>query len=71
MATATANASTPVIGDATRIWEAGIHWTLRSQCCVWDQATRRVHVWECIVEHDAVPGTSPPNTNYWRHLARR
>ncbi|KAJ7740006.1 hypothetical protein DFH07DRAFT_751947 [Mycena maculata] len=59
------------IGVSTKIWERNQHWTLYSQCGVWDSATRSVQVWECIRDHDSVPGTEPPNAMYWRFVARR
>ncbi|ESK98001.1 hypothetical protein Moror_939 [Moniliophthora roreri MCA 2997] len=59
----------PVISNATRIWELNIHWPIYSQCGVWDG--KGVVVYQCVQEHDSVPGTQPPNATYWRFLARR
>ncbi|KAJ7029254.1 hypothetical protein C8F04DRAFT_1117104 [Mycena alexandri] len=75
------------IGVSTKIWERNQHWSLYSQCAVWDPSTRSVHVWECIrarasrrslpnflltvLLDDSVPGTEPPNVIYWRFIGRR
>ncbi|KAJ7778248.1 hypothetical protein B0H16DRAFT_1300962 [Mycena metata] len=59
------------IAAATKIWERNQHWSLYSQCAVWDPSTRSVHVWECIRAHDSLPGTEPPNAIYWRFIGRR
>ncbi|KAF9051426.1 hypothetical protein CVT24_000799 [Panaeolus cyanescens] len=60
-----------VVGNATRIWELNVHWTLHSQCGVWDPKSRGVDIWECIRDHDSTPGTQPPNAAYWRYVTRR
>ncbi|TFL01647.1 hypothetical protein BDV98DRAFT_507147 [Pterulicium gracile] len=58
------------IANATRIWEADVRWDLYSQCGVWDG--KGVNIWECIRAHtSAIPGSQPPNTNYWRYIGRR
>ncbi|KAJ7185685.1 hypothetical protein C8R46DRAFT_881576 [Mycena filopes] len=59
------------IASSTKSWERNQHWSLYSQCAVFDPSTRRVHVWECIRDHDSVPGTEPPNATYWRFVGRR
>ncbi|KAF9262283.1 hypothetical protein L218DRAFT_960418 [Marasmius fiardii PR-910] len=61
----------PEIGYATRIWELNIHWPMYSQCGVWNSKNKGVDVWECVRDHESVGGTQPPNTKYWRYLARR
>ncbi|KAF9530146.1 hypothetical protein CPB83DRAFT_763714 [Crepidotus variabilis] len=63
--------SNPVIANSTRIWELNVHWTLYSQCGVWDPRGRKVDVWECVQDHESSPGTQPPNQLYWRYIARR
>ncbi|KAG1736148.1 uncharacterized protein EDB91DRAFT_1204316 [Suillus paluster] len=40
--------TTPYIGNATRIWEINVHWSLYSQCGIWDPKGRGVDIWECI-----------------------
>ncbi|KAF8068825.1 hypothetical protein FPV67DRAFT_1415292 [Lyophyllum atratum] len=60
-----------VISNATRIWETNVHWSVYSQCCIWDARGRGVDIWECIRDHDSKPGTEPPNSTYWRYIARR
>ncbi|KAG2008204.1 hypothetical protein CC2G_013660 [Coprinopsis cinerea AmutBmut pab1-1] len=46
-----------VISTATRIWELNVHWTMYSQCGVWDPKGKGVDIWECIRDHDSTPGT--------------
>ena len=41
-----------VVGNATRIWELNVHWTLYSQCGVWDPRGRGVDIWECIRDRE-------------------
>ncbi|GBE88769.1 hypothetical protein SCP_1401740 [Sparassis crispa] len=60
-----------LVSDATRIWELNIYWTVNSQCGVWDPKGKGVDVWECIRDHNSIPGTQPPNTAYWRYVTRR
>lgn len=60
------------IGDATKAWQMNMHWPLYSQCAVWNQAKRRVEIFECMRDHVAAPGTEPsPTSPYWRFLALR
>ncbi|KIJ99999.1 hypothetical protein K443DRAFT_101097 [Laccaria amethystina LaAM-08-1] len=47
--------SSAVIGHATRIWELNVHWSLYSQCAVWDPRRRGVDIWECVRDHDSTP----------------
>ncbi|KAG2036788.1 hypothetical protein BDR03DRAFT_865370 [Suillus americanus] len=63
--------ATPYIGNATRIWEINVHWSLYSQCGIWDPKGRGVDIWECIRAHDSTQLTQPPNGLYWRYIARR
>ncbi|OAX35681.1 hypothetical protein K503DRAFT_773219 [Rhizopogon vinicolor AM-OR11-026] len=63
--------ATPYIGNATRIWEANVHWSLYSQCGIWDPKGRGVDIFECIRAHDSTQFTQPPNGVYWRYVARR
>ncbi|KAJ7589193.1 hypothetical protein C8J56DRAFT_937904 [Mycena floridula] len=62
---------TATISDATRAWQLGVHWSLYSQCGVWNPVSRGVDIYECVRDHDAIPGTQPPNSFYWRYLTRR
>ena len=39
-----------VVGNATRIWEVNVHWSLYSQCGIWDPKGRGVDIWECIYD---------------------
>ena len=39
-----------VVGNATKIWEVGVHWSLYSQCGIWDPRGRGVDIWECICD---------------------
>ncbi|THU78608.1 hypothetical protein K435DRAFT_876459 [Dendrothele bispora CBS 962.96] len=59
------------INDATRIWELNLYWAMYSHCSTWNDVCKAVDVWECVREHHSVPGTQPPNSAYWRHVARR
>ena len=43
-----------VISNATRIWEPYVHWTLYSQCGIWDPRSRGVDIWECIRERESI-----------------
>ncbi|KAH9048413.1 hypothetical protein EDB84DRAFT_1556869 [Lactarius hengduanensis] len=60
-----------VVSNATRIWELNIHWDLYSQCGIWDPKGRGVDIYECIRAHPSTPNTQPPNSVYWRYVARR
>ncbi|KAI0792444.1 hypothetical protein C8Q75DRAFT_889980 [Abortiporus biennis] len=60
-----------LVSDATRIWELNIHWPMNAQCGVWDARGKGVDIWECIRPHVSTPGTQPPNSSYWRYVARR
>jgi len=44
-----------VVGNATRIWEVNVHWSLYSQCGVWDPRGRGVDIWECICDRKKNP----------------
>lgn len=48
-----------------------MHWSLYSQCGIWDPKGRGVDIWECIKAHDSTQFTQPPNNLYWRYIARR
>ena len=41
-----------VISNATQIWELGVHWTVYSQCGVWDPKGKGVDIWECIRDRE-------------------
>ncbi|KAH7887055.1 hypothetical protein F5I97DRAFT_1099436 [Phlebopus sp. FC_14] len=60
-----------VISNATRIWDIDVHWSLYSQCGIWDPKRRGVDIWECIRAHDSTPSTMPPNSTFWRYIGRR
>lgn len=42
-----------VISNATQIWELGVHWTVYSQCGVWDPKGKGVDIWECIRDRES------------------
>lgn len=43
---------TAVISNATRIWELNVHWTVFSQCGIWDPKGRGVDIWECVRDRE-------------------
>ena len=43
-----------VISNATRIWELNVHWSIYSQCGIWNAKRRGVDIWECIQERKSL-----------------
>lgn len=41
-----------VVSNATRVWELNVHWTIYSQCGVWNAKGRGVDIWECIRDRE-------------------